>query len=132
MFGEDLIAEQLAQVRETLAQVPESPAGQTEPIKTEASEGRIQVTLGTDGRFERIKMTLSALKDGPDALVEQLTLAVNAALDQRAAQTAPAGPVPDLAAVNERLTGLQDASLRQFQDMTAAIDGLMGRLREGR
>ncbi len=132
MFGEDRIAEQLAQVRETLSQAPEPPAGQTEPIMTEASEGRIQVTLGTDGRFERIKMTLSALKDGPDALVEQLTLAVNAALDQRAAQAAPAGPVPDFAAVNERLAELQDASVRQFQDMTAAIDGLMARLHGGR
>ncbi|SDK91437.1 YbaB/EbfC DNA-binding family protein [Glycomyces sambucus] len=132
MFGEDRIAEQLSQVRESLSQRAEMPGAQAEPILTEASDGRIKVTLGTDGRFERIKMTLSALKDGPDALVHQLTVAVNDALDQRAAQTAATGPAPDMAAMNEQAARMQDASVRQFQDMNAAIGDLMGRLYGGR
>ncbi|RRR98135.1 hypothetical protein [Glycomyces terrestris] len=132
MFGEDRIGEQLAQVREALAQAAAQPGAQTEPILTEASGGRIQVTLGTDGRFERIKMTLSALKDGPEALVEQLTLAVNDAIDQRAALTAAPGPAPDMAAVNEQAARMQEASLRQFQAMDAAIGDLMTRLYGGR
>ncbi|GAB3659220.1 hypothetical protein [Glycomyces tarimensis] len=132
MFGEDQIAQQLARTRETLSHRPDSPGGQSEPIQTEAAEGRIKVTLGTDGRFERIKMTLSALKDGPDALVEQLTLAVNNALDQRTELTTAEGPAPDMAAMNERVARLQDASLQQFKDMHAAIGDLMSKIHGGR
>ncbi|WP_026925380.1 hypothetical protein [Glycomyces arizonensis] len=125
MFGEDQIAEQLAATREVLARAPASARAQTEPIATEAADGRIKITLGTDGRFERIKMSLSALKDGPEALVEQLKLGLNDALDQRAAMTDTGEPVPDMEAVNEKLADLQDASLRQFQDMRSSISGLM-------
>ena len=132
MFGEDQIAQQLSQTRETLSKGP-SPAGaQSEPILTEAADGRIKVTLGADGRFEQIKMTLSALKDGPDALVEQLVLAVNDALDERSKQTAATGPVPDLDAMNEQVARIQDASLQQFTQMRGAIGDLMERIREGR
>ncbi|MCD0447317.1 YbaB/EbfC family nucleoid-associated protein [Glycomyces sp. A-F 0318] len=128
MFGEDRIAEQLAQTREMLSQAVATPGAQAEPIVTEASEGRIQVTMGTDGRFERIKMTRSALRDGPEALIEQLTLALNDAIDQRSAQTAAPAPAVDMAELNERAARLQDASVRQFQEMSTAIGDLMGRL----
>jgi len=99
---------------------------------TEAADGRIKVTLGTDGRFERIKMTLSALRDGPEALVEQLTLAVNDALDQRSATTAAPDPVPDPVEMNERVARIQDASIRQFKEMDATVGGLLARLHGGR
>jgi DNA-binding protein YbaB len=132
MFGEDQIAQQLAQTREALSQGPARAGAQSEPILTEAAEGRIKVALGTDGRFERIKMTLSALKDGPEALVEQLTAAVNEALDRRSEQTAVPGPVPDLDAMNEQMTRIQDASLQQFTQMRGAIGDLMNRLDSGR
>jgi DNA-binding protein YbaB len=132
MFGEDRIGDQLAQVRETLSKAADMPGAQADPIMTEASEGRIKVTLGPDGRFERIKMTLSALKDGPEALVSQLTLAVNEAIDLRAERTAPAGPVPDMAAMNEQAAKMQDASVRQFEAMGASISDLMTKLYGGR
>nr|BFF23612.1 hypothetical protein GCM10025732_15770 [Glycomyces mayteni] len=64
MFGEDLVAQQLSQARDAVAGGPGGAGAQGEPIVAEAAEGRIKVTLGADGRFERIKMTLSALKDG--------------------------------------------------------------------
>lgn len=99
---------------------------------TEAADGRIKVTLGTDGRFERIKMTLSALRDGPDALVTELTTALNEALDQRSAATAYTGPVPDQAEMNERTSRLQDASLQQFTQINASVRDLMARLQAGR
>jgi hypothetical protein len=132
MFGEDQIAQQIARARETLAQGPGSPGGQSEPILTEGAEGRIKVTLGTDGRFERIKMSLSALKDGPEALVEQLTLAVNNALDQRTELTAANVPAPDMEAMNEQVARMQDASLQQFKDMDAAVRDLMAKLHGGK
>lgn len=132
MFGEDQIAQQLAQTRETLARAPGSPGAQSEPILTEAADGRIKVALGTDGRFERIKMTLSALKDGPEALLEQLTLAVNDALDQRAELTAVPVPVTDMAAMNEQVSRMQDASLQQFKDMDGAVRELMAKIHGGR
>lgn len=132
MFGEDQIARQLSQTREMLSQGPGSPGGQAEPITTEAADGRIKVTLGTDGRFERIKMTLSALKDGPDALVEALKTALNEALDQRSAATTHTGPVPDQAEMNEWASRLQDASLQQFTQINDAVRDLMARLQTGR
>ena len=132
MFGEDQIAQQLSNVRETVAQGPTLSGGQAEPILTEAAEGRIKVTLGTDGRFEQIRMTLSALRDGPEALVEQLKLAVNDAIDQRAAKSALTGPVPDQAEMNEQIARMQDASLQQFKNMDAAIGALMARTHGGR
>ena len=132
MFKEDQIAQQLSQAREIVSQGPAPAGAQSEPILIEAADGRIKVTLGTDGRFEQIKMTLSALRDGPDALVEQLVLAVNDALDRRSEQTAAAGPVPDLDAMNEQAARIQDASLQQFTQMRGAIDDLMDRIRGGR
>jgi len=132
MFGEDQIAQQIAQARETLAQGPDLPGGQSEPILTEAADGRIKVTLGTDGRFERIKMTLSALKDGPEALLEQLTLAVNNALDQRTEQTGASAPALDMESMNEQVARMQDASLQQFKQMDAAVVDLMAKLHGGR
>ncbi|WP_168801686.1 YbaB/EbfC family nucleoid-associated protein [Glycomyces buryatensis] len=132
MFGEEQIAQQLAATRETLSQGPTSAGAQTEPIKTEAADGRIKITLGTDGRFEPIKMTLSALKDGPEALVEQLKLGLNDALDQRTEMIGAPAPVADPEAMNQRLAGLQDASLRQFQDMSASIGEVMSKLNGGR
>lgn len=128
MFGEDQIGQQLAEVREMLAKAPGTAGDQAEPILTEAADGRIKITLGTDGRFERIKMTLSALKDGPEALVEQLKLGLNDALDQRATMTAVDGPVLDMEAVNQKVAEIQDASLRQFQDMSASIREVMAKL----
>ncbi|PRY62347.1 MULTISPECIES: hypothetical protein [Glycomyces] len=132
MFGEDQIAEQLSAARDTLAQGPGTAGAQTEPILTEAADGRIKVTLGTDGRFEQIKMTLSALKDGPEALLEQLTLALNTAIDLRGEQTAVPVPTADLGEMNERVAQMQDASIQQFKDMDASVRELMARLYGGR
>lgn len=132
MFGEDQIAQQLSQAREAVSQGPGPAGAQSGPILTEAADGRIKVTLGADGRFERIKMTLSALKNGPDALVEELKNAVNEALDQRSAATAYTGPVPDQAAMNERMSRMQDASIQQFAQINSAVRDLMARLERGR
>ncbi|MEU5870303.1 hypothetical protein AB0A73_01930 [Glycomyces sp. NPDC047369] len=132
MFGEDQIAQQLSAARDTLAQGPGTAGGQTEPILTEAADGRIKVVLGTDGRFEQIKMTLSALKDGPEALLEQLTLALNTAIDRRGEQTTVPVPAPDMAEMNERIAQMQDASLQQFKDMDASVRQLMDRMYGGR
>ncbi|WP_026932262.1 hypothetical protein [Glycomyces tenuis] len=132
MFGEDQIGQQLADLRATYSQRPESLGGQTEPIMTEAADGRIKITLGTDGRFERIKMSLSALKDGPEVLVEDLKSGLNEALDQRRELTVAGGPAPDMGAMNEKFAQMQDASLRQFQAMNDSIGALMSKLQGGR
>jgi hypothetical protein len=132
MFGENHIGEQLAGLRDALAQAPGALGAQAEPIKTEASDGRIKITLGTDGRFESIRMTLSALRDGPEALVEQLKLGLNEALDQRTAMIDAPAPVADPEAMNRKLADLQDASLRQFQSMNASISEVMAKLNGGR
>ncbi|MFB9659638.1 hypothetical protein ACFQS3_07680 [Glycomyces mayteni] len=128
MFGEDQIAQQLSAARDTLAQGPGTASGQTEPILAEGAGGRIKVTLGTNGRFERIKMSLSALKDGPEALLDQLAYTLNTALDERSERTAVPGPAADMADVNERAARMQDASIRQFKDMDASIRDLMRRV----
>ncbi|MEU6250130.1 hypothetical protein [Glycomyces sp. NPDC047010] len=125
MFGEDQIAQQLSATRDTLAEAPAAAGGQAGPILTEGADGRIKVTLGADGRFERIKMSLSALKDGPEALLDQLAFALNTALDLRSEQTAVPVPAAGMADVNERVARMQDASLRQFKDMDESVRQLM-------
>ncbi|MEU6246238.1 hypothetical protein [Glycomyces sp. NPDC047010] len=126
------MAQQLSQARDAVAGGPGGTGAQAEPITAEAAEGRIKVTLGADGRFERIKMTLSALKDGPDVLVEELKRAANEALDRHAEETTYTGPVPDQAEMNERMARIQDASLQQFAQMRGEIGDLMDRISRGR
>lgn len=133
MFGEDQIAQQLADTRAALAQASASPgAARAEPVTAEAAEGRIGVTIGTEGRVEEVKVDPKALREGSEYLAEQLKLAVNDALDQRSRMFGTDEPVPDTDAINESVAQIQDSSLRQFQAMSASISQVMAKLNGGK
>lgn len=133
MFGEDAIARQLAEARTALDTVRQQQQDhQVPPVTTEAADGRIRITLGSDGRIERVEFVeVRVLKEGTEFLEEELRRAVNAALDARAEALAPDTAAPDLEALGEAVTKIQDQGLRQMQEMSAQISSVMKKLQGG-
>lgn len=126
MTGEDGFARRLAEARAALARTTAAPEeAQHAPVTAEAANGRISVTLGTDGRVSEILVAPRAVKEGTDYIAEHVLIALNDALDQRAAAAGTDERVPDLEAVGESLAAVQDAGVRRLQEMTASIDKVM-------
>ncbi|MGK5742932.1 YbaB/EbfC family nucleoid-associated protein [Micromonospora sp. URMC 103] len=131
MLGESALEAQLAQARAALREVGRgvTPPERTESV-AEAADGRIRVTVGTDGRVSAIEIDPRVLRDGSDHLADELRLAVNAALDGQDDGTAAAEPMPDLAAITATVERLQDQSLRQMREMSQAISETMRKLQQ--
>ncbi|SCF29167.1 YbaB/EbfC DNA-binding family protein [Micromonospora viridifaciens] len=129
MFDEDGLERQLREARATLREVAEaSRAHDPREIVTEAAEGRIVVTLGTDGRISSLEINPTVLRDGVQYLAEELQVAVNAALDERSADARTDEPVADLAALTARVERLQDEGLRQMRALTMSVSDVMRKL----
>ncbi|WP_026932261.1 YbaB/EbfC family nucleoid-associated protein [Glycomyces tenuis] len=123
----------LAEARAALAQVTAAPEeSQAEPVTGESAKGLIGVTLGVDGRVDKIRVDPKAFKEGSDFIAEHVLLAANDALNQRAAMVGTDEPVPDLGAVDKSLTEIQESSLARFQAMEASITQVLGKLQSGR
>ncbi|MEV3939048.1 YbaB/EbfC family nucleoid-associated protein [Glycomyces sp. NPDC049804] len=133
MFGEDAIAQQLAEARSQLDVVRQTQQDhQVPPVTAEAADGRIKVTLGANGRVERFEFTeVRVLKEGTEFLEEALRDAVNAALDARAESLATDTAAPDLEAIGEAVAQLQDQGLAQMRAMTTQISAVMKKLQGG-
>ncbi|MBO3735659.1 YbaB/EbfC family nucleoid-associated protein [Glycomyces niveus] len=133
MFGEDAIAQQLAEARSQLDVVRQTQQDhQVPPVTAEAADGRIKVTLGANGRVERFEFTeVRVLKEGTEFLEEELRNAVNAALDARAESLATDTAAPDLEAIGEAVAQLQDQGLAQMRAMTTQISAVMKKLQGG-
>lgn len=129
LLGEDALEQQLAQARAALREVSK---GVTPPERAEsvavAADGRIQVTLGTDGRVSTIGIDPRVLREGSEYLAAELRQAVNDALDGQDAGVDVSEPMPDLAAISATVERLQDESLRQMREMTQAIGETMRKL----
>jgi hypothetical protein len=109
MFGEDAIAQQLADARATLSTAIKSPeAGQVEPVTVEGADGLLRVTVGVEGRIDGFEFDPRIMRIGTDE------------------------PVPDLEAINESVAEIQDRSLRQFQAMSASISEVMAKIHGGK
>lgn len=122
-------ARRLAEARAELARAAAAPEeGRAEPVTVEAAKGRIRVTLGADGRVAEIFADPKAFKEGTDYIAEHVLIAVNEALDKRAAMVTAADAVPDLDAINESLAAVQDAGVRQLQAFSASISQVMAKL----
>lgn len=133
MFGEDTIAQQLADARAKLASAVQSPdANQVEPVTVEGAEGLASVTIGVDGRIDRFDADPRVMRLGSEVLFEELKRMINAALDERAQAMSADMPAPDLEAINESVAEIQDRSLRQFQAMSASISEVMAKIHGGR
>ncbi|MEU5155246.1 YbaB/EbfC family nucleoid-associated protein [Glycomyces sp. NPDC021274] len=133
MFGEDAIAQQLAEARSQLDVVRQTQQDhQVPPVTAEAADGRIKITLGANGRVERFEFTeVRVLKEGTEFLEEELRNVVNAALDARAESLGHDTAAPDLEAIGEAVTKIQDQGLAQMRAMSTQISAVMKKLQGG-
>ncbi|WP_346538089.1 YbaB/EbfC family nucleoid-associated protein [Micromonospora sp. DPT] len=130
MLGESALEEQLAQARAALREVSRTgtPRERVESVG-EAADGRIRVTLGTDGRVSAIDLDPRVLREGAEHLAEEVRRAVNAALDGQD-DPAAAEPMPDLAAMTATVERLQDQGLRQMREISQAISETMRKIQQ--
>ena len=130
MLGESALEEQLAQARAALREVSRTvtPRERVESVG-EAADGRIRVTVGTDGRVSAVDLDPRVLREGAEHLAEEVRRAVNAALD---GQDDPAAdePMPDLAAMTATVERLQDQGLRQMREISQAISETMRKIQQ--
>ena len=133
MFGEDAIAQQLAEARSKLDVVRQTQQDhQVPPVTAEAADGRIKMTLGANGRVERFEFTeVRVLKEGTEFLEEELRNVVNAALDARAESLGHDTAAPDLEAIGEAVAKIQDQGLAQMRAMSTQISAVMKKLQGG-
>ncbi|THV29552.1 YbaB/EbfC family DNA-binding protein [Glycomyces paridis] len=133
MFGEEAIAQQLADARAQLASVARTPeANQVEPVTVEGAEGFLKVTIGVDGRVAGFEVDPRAMRVGSEVLFAEIKRMVNAGLDERAAAMGADEVPPDVDAINESVAAIQDRSLRQFQAMSASVSEVLAKLHGGR
>jgi len=129
MAEADEYARQRAEARAELAKASASPEeDQAQPVTVEAAKGHIRVTLGADGRVSEIHADPKAVKEGTDHIAEHVMLALNEALDKRAAMVTTDERVPNLESINESLAAVQDAGVRQLQTMSASISEVLAKL----
>ncbi|WP_205326678.1 YbaB/EbfC family nucleoid-associated protein [Glycomyces sp. YM15] len=133
MFGEDDVAQQLAEARSQLDVVRQTQQDhQVPPVTAEAADGRIRIILGANGRVERLEFTeVRVLKEGTEFLEEELRNVVNAALDARAESLSADMAAPDLEAIGEAVAKIQDQGLAQMRAMSTQISAVMKKLQGG-
>lgn len=129
MLGESALEQQLAQTRAALREVSgtAAPRERAESV-AEAADGRIRVTLGTDGRVSAIDIDPRVLREGSEYLAAELRQAVNAALDGQDDGAAATESMPDLAAVTATVERLEDQGLRQMREISQAVSETMRKL----
>ncbi|MCD0447316.1 YbaB/EbfC family nucleoid-associated protein [Glycomyces sp. A-F 0318] len=129
MSGADDYAARLTEARAALAAANASPEEhQAVPVTAESGGGSVRVTLGTDGRVQAIEVDPKGFKEGSDYIAEHVLLALNEALERRAAMVATDERVPDLGSIDESMAEVQDGSLPRFQAMSASITQVMDKL----
>ncbi|SNS65711.1 Conserved DNA-binding protein YbaB [Asanoa hainanensis] len=123
MYDEQGLEQQLREARTALrqARTETGDAPAPEEITAEAADGQVRVTLDASGRLTAIDIRPTILRHGTESLAEALMAAVNEALDTRAATTGGGQPAPDLDAMSHTIERLQDESLRQMRQITAAF-----------
>lgn len=132
MFGEEAIAQQLAEARSALDEVRQQQERPVQAVTAESADGRIEVTLGPNGRVTKFRFAEErVLKEGTEFLEVEIAKAVNAALDARAEALSADVPTPDLEAIGAAVAQIQEQGVRQMRDMTAHISQVMQKLQGG-
>ncbi|SDL31004.1 YbaB/EbfC DNA-binding family protein [Glycomyces sambucus] len=133
MFGEEAIAQQLAEARSALDEVRQQQERPVQSVTAESADGRIEVTLGPNGRVTKFRFAEErVLKEGTEFLEVEIAKAVNAALDARAEALSADVPTPDLEAIGAAVAQIQEQGVRQMRDMTAHISQVMAKLQGGK
>ncbi|MGC4805252.1 YbaB/EbfC family nucleoid-associated protein [Micromonospora sp. DT233] len=93
-----------------------------------AADGLIAVVASAGGRIESITVAPEALRQGSGHLADQVTIAVNAALDDLQARTVAEAPdAPNSAVLLERLEGVQQQTVHQMQSFLSALTSAQAR-----
>ena len=128
----------LAQAREKL----ESMRRGTSPAENEqvagvgeAAEGRVRVTAATGGRLTKVEIDPRAMRLSPQELGAHLTAAGNGALKDlrgRLAEAAgEAGDPVDAGSLSDQVGEIQTEGMRRLGEFNEAINGVLGKVREG-
>ncbi|MEU7920060.1 YbaB/EbfC family nucleoid-associated protein [Micromonospora zamorensis] len=93
-----------------------------------AADGLIAVVAAPGGRIRSITVAPQVLRQGSGYLAEQLTIAVNAALDDLQARTVAEAPdTPSPAVLLDRLADVQQQSVHQMQSFLSALTSAQAR-----
>lgn len=134
MFGENAMEQQLMEARASLREARRNTAAAAgaERVGTvgEAADGLLRVAVDSGGRVESVHIDPSLMRGGSEYLAEQFRLAVNSALAGQD-DTEDGGPMPDLEAMETTIERLQDQSVRQMKEISAAITDVMSKLKRG-
>ncbi|MFC4069393.1 YbaB/EbfC family nucleoid-associated protein [Actinoplanes subglobosus] len=106
------------------------PDGEPVTVTTEAADGLVRVVAG-EGRIESIDLDPRAMRLDSRTLSEELTAAVNAALDELRASAGSAQGV-DLAALDGQLRQVQDEGVRRMAEISSAVQAVMARIHRDR
>ncbi|WP_139585507.1 YbaB/EbfC family nucleoid-associated protein [Micromonospora orduensis] len=120
----------LASMRST-GQVPDGLDVQPARGTGSAAGGQVEV-VAVGQRVESVTVDPRALRMGAEMLGEQITLAVNAALDdlRLAAGEAADAPAVDPVALGQQLDELQNESVRSMAAMTDALTDAVRRIQQ--
>ncbi|MBM0234583.1 YbaB/EbfC family nucleoid-associated protein [Micromonospora sp. STR1_7] len=121
----------LASMRST-GQAPDDGTG-VQPARGTGSAAGGQVEVVAVGqRVESVTVDPRALRMGAEMLGEQITLAVNAALDDLRLQAGDAvdAPAVDPVALGQQLDELQNESVRSMAAMTDALTDAVRRIQQ--
>lgn len=121
-FGGPGIGDALSQALSALGRFQGQQADAEPPAGAgEAADGMITVRAVPPGQIEDLRLDPRLMRMPSEALAEQMTIAVNAALgDLREKANAAAGPV-DLGTLGDELKQIQHNAERQFSAFTNAM-----------
>lgn len=103
---------------------------QADEVVGRAHDGRINVFMQA-GRVTRVEIQPPARKLDPDELGEQLTLAINAAIDANlAVMVAHQGDQPDFESLSKQLQSIQAESVRQLGKYTEGMHEMLRNARD--
>jgi DNA-binding protein YbaB len=132
-LGSAELDQMLSQVRRTLESLRSSrtPAGDARGVG-EAADGRVRAVAAGPGRLESLELDPRVMRMPSQDLAQQVLTAVNAALDDLAAQapSAEGMAVPDPAELAAAVADIQQQSVRQMAAISQALTAAVQRAKE--
>ena len=133
--GADDFEQALETSRRLLAGVPGgvaegTPEGGAPEGYGEAADGLVRA-VASGGRIDRVELSPRVMRMDSQTLAEEITRAVNAALDELRVSTAQARGV-DLVALQQQVRQAQDEGVRRMALFTSAIQDAMARINRDR
>ncbi|MEU5905784.1 YbaB/EbfC family nucleoid-associated protein [Micromonospora sp. NPDC047527] len=121
----------LASMRSTGQAPDDGVSAQPARASGSAAGGQVEV-VAVGQRIESVTVDPRALRMGAEVLGEQITLAVNAALDDLRLQAGEAADAPtvDPVALGQQLDELQNESVRSMAAMTDALTDAVRRIQQ--